>query len=312
MATAGAPPGVEEDTGLVVGDDGSGPAAHSADKLASQVARRIEAEVIVLGWPVGKALDSEPVLRERYGISRSLLREAVQLVEHHQVARMRRGPGGGLIVCAPDVGPATRAAVTYLEFSGTNPVDVMRARRLIEPTASRLCAERITEDGITALRGALKAELERDRDPRTWAENPLHVIMCNLAGNPAFDLFVDILNQLSLRYVAAWAPEPANLHRAVASTHRWHGEIVSAAVAGDASRAETRVAEHFAEMAPWTRPARFTVASWTRSGKVTRPWPSTGCGGISAPCRSHAKPGPEHTMLPRWASGRGMVRRSRP
>ena len=223
----------------------------TADKLASQVARRIEAEVIALGWPVGQALDSEPVLRERYGISRSLLREAVRLVEHHQVARMRRGPGGGLIVCAPDVGPATRAAVTYLEFSATSPVDVMRARRLIEPTASRLCAERITEDGIRALRGALKAEFERDGDPRTWAENPLHVIMCNLAGNPAFDLFVEILNQLSLRYVAAWAPEPANLRPAVSGTHRWHAEIVSAVVAGDASRAETRVAEHFAEIAAW-------------------------------------------------------------
>ena len=256
MTTAGAPPRAEDDTGPAVGEDWSGPAARYADKLASQTARRLEAEVIMLGWPVGRALDSEPVLRERYGISRSLLREAVRLVEHHQVARMRRGPGGGLIVCAPDVGPATRAAVTYLEFSGTNPVDVMRARTIIEPTASRLCAERITEDGIAALRGALKAELERDSDPQTWAENPLHVIMCNLAGNPAFDLFVDILNQLSLRYVAAWAPRPANLQSAMTSTHRWHAEIVSAVVAGNASRAETRVAEHLAEMAAWMEAGR--------------------------------------------------------
>jgi DNA-binding FadR family transcriptional regulator len=37
----------------------------------------------------------------------------------------------------------------------------------------------------------------------------------------------------------------------MANTHRWHAEIVSAVVAGDASRAETRVAEHFAEVAAW-------------------------------------------------------------
>ena len=52
-------------------------------------------------------------------MSRSVLREAVRLVEHHQVARMRRGPNGGLLICEPDAGPATRAVVIYLEYLGT-------------------------------------------------------------------------------------------------------------------------------------------------------------------------------------------------
>src|SRR5205809_51921 len=69
-------------------------------KLAAQVARRIEAEVVRRGWPVGESLGSEPELRTRHGVSRSVLREAVRLVEHHQVARMRRGPNGGLFVVA--------------------------------------------------------------------------------------------------------------------------------------------------------------------------------------------------------------------
>src|SRR5215216_4936232 len=99
-------------------------------------------------WPVGESLGSEPELRERYGVSRSVLREAVRLVEHHQVARMRRGPNGGLFIAAPDAGPAARAMVIYLEYVGTSVDDLMQARRLLEPLAAGLAARRVSEEGI--------------------------------------------------------------------------------------------------------------------------------------------------------------------
>src|SRR4051812_248973 len=99
-------------------------AAGPPDKLAAQIAHRIEAEVMRRGWPVGTSLGSEIELREQFGVSRSVLREAVRLVEHHQVARMRRGPHGGLFVSAPDAGPATRAIVIYLEYIGTSVADL--------------------------------------------------------------------------------------------------------------------------------------------------------------------------------------------
>jgi DNA-binding FadR family transcriptional regulator len=53
-------------------------------------------------------------------VSRAVLREALRLVQHHQVARMRRGPGGGLFVTAPDAAPATRAMVIYLDYVGVS------------------------------------------------------------------------------------------------------------------------------------------------------------------------------------------------
>nr|WP_281173745.1 GntR family transcriptional regulator [Mycobacterium genavense] len=54
------------------------------------MARDIEADIVRRGWPVGESLGSEHAVQQRYGVSRSVLREAVRLVEHHQVARMRR------------------------------------------------------------------------------------------------------------------------------------------------------------------------------------------------------------------------------
>src|SRR3954449_1504876 len=120
------------------------PSDPAVGKLAAQVARRIEAEVVRRGWPVGESLGSEPDLRERHGVSRSVLREAVRLVEHHQVARMRRGPNGGLFVMAPDAGPAAQAMVIYLEYVGPSVDDLLHARRLLEPLAAGLAARQVT------------------------------------------------------------------------------------------------------------------------------------------------------------------------
>src|SRR4051812_50083400 len=110
------PSGEDSIAEIVVLDRPDDPAV---GKLAAQVARRIEADVVARGWPVGESLGSEPDLRERHGVSRSVLREAGRLVEHHQGAPMRRGPDGGPFVGAPDPGPAPPALGLYPQYRGT-------------------------------------------------------------------------------------------------------------------------------------------------------------------------------------------------
>src|ERR1700685_999462 len=90
------------------------PGADSNAKRAAQVADLIIEDVMALGWPVGEVLGSEADLLERYQVSRAVFREAVRLVEHQQVARTRRGPGGGLVITEPTVGAVSDAVVLYL------------------------------------------------------------------------------------------------------------------------------------------------------------------------------------------------------
>ncbi|MEO3787572.1 FCD domain-containing protein [Actinocorallia sp. B10E7] len=223
----------------------------SVGKLASQVARRIEAEVIRRGWPVGEILDSEPVLRERYGVSQTVLREAARLLEHHQVARMRRGRGGGLVICAPDAGPAVRAVVVYIEYVGAAPGDVLHARRLIEPLVGRLATERIDENGIAALRGTLAAELSA-REHGDWADGLFHAVLSEMTGNPVLQLFTDVLEQLTYRHAGVFGHISRDeLIRFRMVSHHRHAEIMDAAVAGDTSRAEVGLIEHLDEVVEW-------------------------------------------------------------
>ncbi|MCO1653628.1 FadR/GntR family transcriptional regulator [Pseudonocardia humida] len=215
--------------------------------LAAHVARGIEAEVLRRGWPVGASLGSEPQLRERFGVSRAVLREAVRLVEHHQVARMRRGPSGGLFVTAPDAGPATGATVIYLEYVGTTVSDLLHARSLVEPLAVALAAGRADEHGLDRARTALDAE--RADAPAPQACDRLHVLLAQLSGNPVLELFVDVLTRLTSRY----AHEATRTGRTAgpAEALRRRGSVVAAVADGDGERAATLMREHLAAEAAW-------------------------------------------------------------
>ncbi|WP_329279839.1 FadR/GntR family transcriptional regulator [Streptomyces sp. NBC_01451] len=229
-----------------------GEAGVPVGKLAAQTAHRIEATVIRQGWPVGESLGSEVDLRERLGVSRAVLREAVRLVEHHQVARMRRGPNGGLIVCAPDAGPATRAMVIYLEFVGTSVTDLLQARQLLEPIAAGLAADRITEEGIATLRATLDGEIAHWDDPSVHSQDPLHPVLGQLSGNPVLHLFIDVLTRLTARYAhTSRRVTKAEMHAAKETSHRAHRAVVEAVIADDGARAQTELTAHLESVAAW-------------------------------------------------------------
>jgi len=229
-----------------------GEAGVPVGKLAAQTAQRIEATVIRQGWPVGESLGSEVDLRERLGVSRAVLREAVRLVEHHQVARMRRGPNGGLIVCAPDAGPATRAMVIYLEYVGTSVTDLLQARQLLEPIAAGLAADRITEEGIATLRATLDSELAHWDDPSVHSQDPLHPVLGQLSGNPVLHLFIDVLTRLTARYAhTSRRVSKAEMHTAKETSHRAHRAVVEAVIADDGARAQTELTSHLESVAAW-------------------------------------------------------------
>ncbi|OCB37874.1 GntR family transcriptional regulator [Mycobacterium malmoense] len=221
------------------------------NKLAAKIARDLEAEIVRRGWATGESLGSEPALQERFGVSRSVLREAVRLVEHHQVARMRRGPGGGLIICEPDAGPATRAVVIYLEYLGTTLGDLLNARLVLEPLAASLAAERIDEAGIASLRAVLRGE-EEWKPGLPTPRDEFHIALAEQSKNPVLQLFIDVLIRLTARYALQSRTDTATeAIEAVDRMHVDHSEIVAAVTSGDSARAKTLSERHVEAVTAW-------------------------------------------------------------
>jgi DNA-binding FadR family transcriptional regulator len=222
------------------------------DKRAAQIARLIEDDIVAAGWPIGTVLGSEAELIQRYAVSRAVFREAVRLVEHHQVAVMRRGPSGGLVVKAPDAAAAATSTIVYLEFIGSSVQDLFEARLLLEPLAAAAAARNITEEGIETLRLAVDEENQLDGDRYlSPADGRLHVTLAELSGNPALHLFVDVLVRLTERYARvrrATKAERAEVARQVDHVHR---ALADAIVASDAAAAQHYMMRHIEASGEW-------------------------------------------------------------
>lgn len=220
------------------------PEPKTKKKLAEQIADRIEAEVKALGWPVGMNLGSEPELVERYGASRSVFREAVRLLEHHNVAVMRKGPGGGLVVVAPDARAVIDAVALYLEYRNVETVALFETRKALELTALELATKRLTEEGVMRLRSLIEDEahvLEGGTVERSEMHPyDLHVAIAELSGDPTLHLFVDVVCRL--------APDrlrPPDRYRVAANElHHAHDAIVESMISGDMALSRHRLARH--------------------------------------------------------------------
>ena len=139
------------------------PGADSKAKRAAKVADLIIEDVMDLGWPVGEVLGSEADLLERYQVSRAVFREAVRLVEHQQVARTRRGPGGGLVITEPTITAVIAAVVLYLHRVDARLDEIFEARIILEEMAAQLASERTDEHDLDELRRFARERAGRTR-----------------------------------------------------------------------------------------------------------------------------------------------------
>jgi DNA-binding FadR family transcriptional regulator len=220
----------------------------NGSKLAALVADRIVGDITAAGWPEGEIVGSEPDLLERYGVSRAVFREAVRLLEHLHVARMRRGPGGGLVVMSPTVDAVTDAVSVYLYYVGAEIDEVFDARLALEELSAELATQRVNKRGRAQLEEAVERDAEGGGDHRE-----IHKVISSLAANPALAFFVDLLNRMTLLYL----PKGTTLARSTFSaSHVAHEKIAAAIVEGDAAVASRRMRKHLAAEAEFLRRRR--------------------------------------------------------
>jgi DNA-binding FadR family transcriptional regulator len=218
-------------------------------KLAATVAAQILADVMAQNWPVGEVFGSEAELLERYGVSRAVFREAVRLVEHQQVATMRRGPGGGLVVIEPSADAIIDASVLYFHRVDARLDEVFEARLALEQLVAGLAAERLDEGDLLRLRALVDAEASGEaKDHRA-----LHTLLASFTRNPALELFVDILNRVTLLY---FDNTNAVAGATLSESAHAHERIAAAVMGGDDGLARRRMRTHLEAEASFLRRRR--------------------------------------------------------
>jgi DNA-binding FadR family transcriptional regulator len=228
----------------------------------AEIARRIEDEIIADGWQVGRALGSETTFMERFDVGRSVVREAFRILENRHVAKPRRGPGGGLIVTAPERSAVLDQASLFLEYDGFAAADLFHMMELLEVDATEQVCATIDPAGIARLRDILAVE-EKTGDLR-FESVTIYTEIARLTNNPVLSLFIHIGNNLGRTHGVR--PSESELRW----IHQHSVELVDALEAGDTLRAVRSVRSRIRGM------SRRQAVSTTR---VTSP--STTLSGVS-------------------------------
>jgi DNA-binding FadR family transcriptional regulator len=118
-------------------------------KSAFAAARQMERDIFEESWPAGAVFADQQNLLRRYGFSRAILREAVRLLEDRGVARMRRGPGGGLVIL-----PISAAVIvsTVTEYFAGRQVTADQLRQGRAALEIAITYRRCLGEGVTAVR----------------------------------------------------------------------------------------------------------------------------------------------------------------
>ena len=212
-------------------------------KGAEAVARHITQTVVAEDLQPGDLVGTEPELIEREGVSRALLREAVRLLEHHHITRMRRGPGGGLFVMPPSANAVTETVAIYLARRGMTLAELAELRTGVEVAIADLAAQRIDDEGTAGMRDALIREANATDVELAEAVHDLHAAVAAAAHNRVLDLVALVLIRLSrLHQIERLAPKARN--QITAEVLRTHEGIAAAVDAGDRELARHRMRRH--------------------------------------------------------------------
>lgn len=211
-------------------------------KMAAAVAQTLRDHIERAGWPVGEVIGSETELIEQLGVSRAILREAVRILEHYGVVETKRGPGGGILVCAPDATAIGRTARFYLEYEGVTPTNLSETRRVIEVASARLAAERGGPELAEHLDRALQSEGETGDAAVSFGR--LHHLIAEGTGNRLIPLFVDVMGELVPSHLKAKWRSARGQATLSAEVHRTHQRLVRAIIDGHSDEAAKRMKRH--------------------------------------------------------------------
>jgi GntR family transcriptional regulator, transcriptional repressor for pyruvate dehydrogenase complex len=151
-------------------------------KLAENVASQLLEEIREKKLPPGTRMPSERQLMAGLGVGRSTIREAINGLAMLGMLEIRHGQGA--FVANPEAGQAAPTAIAVALARGVTR-DLFEARRLVEPAAARLAAERRTDTDLRDMEQVLAdhARAIREDEPAVEPSVRFHLAIAEAAHN---------------------------------------------------------------------------------------------------------------------------------
>lgn len=211
------------------------------DHLPTRIAGQFSQSILNGTLKTGDRLPTEHAMAKSFGVSRTVIREAIAQLRNEGLVETRQGIGA--FVTERPVGHIRLQDSRQLDSHGFR--DLFQLRVPLEIEAAGLAARHRSNEHIADLDRALA----RMAAPGDWAADGVdadlqfHGVIAAATGN---DYFVQFIGAISdrIRHVILTAREQLTLEDIVARTIDEHGAIREAIAAGDATEARGAMRTH--------------------------------------------------------------------
>jgi DNA-binding FadR family transcriptional regulator len=214
-------------------------------RFASVVVEDLAREIISGKWAERDLVPTEPALCEEFGFSRTVIREALKLMEERGLVRVEQGRGTSVKPRSSwnVLDPLVLTIALEYDHDMSLLDNLITVRRVLEREMASAAAERLTDEELAALAETLeRMEAEYGDYARFQAlDRSFHSILIKASGNEVGATIVRVIH----RHGAARPPLSAAATRAeLARTANDHRRIYEALAARDGSLAGELISEH--------------------------------------------------------------------
>lgn len=212
-------------------------------RLSDKVAKLVTESILAGDLRTGERLPSERDLMGQFGVSRTVVREAVRSLAAKGLVRQQARAGH--VVSELSSETVAESMTLYLRGRGPYGLEkLVEVRATIETETAGLAAERAAEDELKAIRAA-NGELLRARDAHeaALADISFHRAIAHASGNEFFVMMLD-----SIRGALLQAQSPGLSDRATRDyVQEAHGAILDCIARRDRNAARLAMHEHIDE-----------------------------------------------------------------
>jgi GntR family transcriptional repressor for pyruvate dehydrogenase complex len=170
--------------------------------LGQEIQHKIEEAIINKKFLPGQKLPTENEMCEMFAVSRTALREALQMLSARGLINVRKG--SGIYIEDYDPKHVIRPMRIYLELNLDKEYlfHIINVRKIIEPPIVRLAVKNRTEEDIKKFEKNLDDQRNCANDDfkrEGLLDRDFHLIIANASGNPMIPIMVEPIFQIMPR-----------------------------------------------------------------------------------------------------------------
>jgi GntR family transcriptional repressor for pyruvate dehydrogenase complex len=210
----------------------------SNNLLYTSILNEIESKIKAGVLAENDKLPSERLLAETYGVSRTVVREALKILQEKGLVVMITGRGN--FITLPKEKDLIDRFETAIDNSSISQKDIIEAREIIEIAISQRVISRVEEEDIVKLKKIYEEMNSHFGNSEYYAklDAEFHLQLAGCTRNNALKLITSTLNNVTDR------SNILNDLKMRKSSHKEHLAIIKAIEGRDTSRLEEAIIQH--------------------------------------------------------------------